>query len=76
MVNQGTEAGRRALLDFIADELRLGLGSAPGMDSATRSELLGLVDDLVELATGGAQTMAGEPGEPTPFDPIYLSVER
>jgi hypothetical protein len=74
MVTRSTGAGRQALVEFIADDLRLGLTSAAGLEPATRSQLLGLLDDLVEVANDGADDR--EPGDATPFDPIYLAVER
>ncbi len=66
--------GRRALFELIADELRLGLRSASGLDPASRSELLGLVDDLVEVA--GGHDDESVPGDMTPFDPIYRAANE
>jgi hypothetical protein len=59
----------RALLAFLADELRLELGGASGLDPRTRCELVGLVDDLVELAMG----LDARPSHAatTPFDGVY-----
>jgi hypothetical protein len=60
---------KRALLDLLADELRLGLGRASGLEPRTRCELVGLVDDLVELALGldARAPLAAT----TPFDRVY-----
>jgi hypothetical protein len=60
---------KRALLDLLADELRLGLGEASGLEPRTRCELVGLVDDLVELALG----LDARPSHAatTPFDHVY-----
>ena len=65
---------KRALLDLLADELRRGLGRAPGLDPAARCELVGLVDDLVELATG----LDARPSldATTPFDLVYREVQE
>jgi hypothetical protein len=60
---------KRALLELFADELRSGLGRAVALDPGARCELVGLVDDLVELATGldaGPSLDAA-----TPFDVVY-----
>jgi hypothetical protein len=64
----------RALLELFADELRGGLGRAAGLDPQVRFELLGLVDDLVELATGleARPLLDGA----TPFDVVYGEVQR
>jgi hypothetical protein len=74
VVTPSTSAGRRTLLDFVADELKRGLTSASGLEPATRSELLGLVDDLVELAGYRDDDFPLAPL--TPFDPVYLAVDR
>jgi hypothetical protein len=60
---------KRALLELFADELRGGLGRAAGLDAQVRCELLGLVDDLVELATGleARPSLDGA----SPFDVVY-----
>jgi hypothetical protein len=60
---------KRALLDLLADELRLGLGRASGLEPPTRGELVGLVDDLVELAMG-PDTRPSHAAT-TPFDGVY-----
>jgi hypothetical protein len=64
----------RALLELFADELRGGLGRAAGLDPQVRFELLGLVDDLVELATGleARPSLDGA----TPFDVVYGEAKR
>jgi hypothetical protein len=62
----------RALLAFLADELRLGLGGASGLEPRTRCELVGLVDDLVELAMG--LDARPSPAATSPFDRVYEEV--
>jgi hypothetical protein len=60
---------KRALLELLADELRLGLSRASALDLGSRAELAGLVDDLVELAVG----LDARPSShaTTPFDAVY-----
>ena len=64
---------KRALLDLLADELRRELGGAPGLDPRARCELVGLVDDLVELATG--LDARPSPDAITPFDLVYREAQ-
>ena len=61
---------KRALLDLLADELRRGLGRAPGLDPRAQCELVGLVDDLVELAMG-LDARPSLDATTTPFDLVY-----
>jgi hypothetical protein len=65
---------KRALLDLLADELRRGLGRATALDPAARCELVGLVDDLVELAMG----LDARPSldATTPFDLVYREARK
>ena len=65
---------KRALLEMLADELRSGLVRAVGLDPGARCELVGLVDDLVELATG----LDAQPSfdAATPFDVLYGEAQR
>lgn len=65
---------RRALLELLADELRTGLSRAAGLDPRVRRELVGLVYDLVELATG----LDARPslGVATPFDVVYEEAQQ
>jgi hypothetical protein len=60
---------KRALLELLADELRLGLSRVPGLDLGARGELAGLVDDLVELAMGLEARPSSD--ATTPFDVVY-----
>jgi hypothetical protein len=65
---------KRALLELLADELRSELGRAAGLDPRVRRELVGLVYDLVELATG----LDARPslGAATPFDVVYGEAQQ
>jgi hypothetical protein len=65
---------KRELLELIADELRNGLDRAAGLDPRVRRELVGLVYDLVELATG----LDARPslGVATPFDAVYEEAQQ
>jgi hypothetical protein len=65
---------KRALLDLLADELRVGLGRAPGLDRAARCNLIGLVDDLVELAMG-LETRPSLDAT-TAFDLVYREAQK
>ncbi|HZA78516.1 MAG TPA: hypothetical protein VE623_19220 [Acidimicrobiales bacterium] len=65
---------KRALLELLADELRLGLNRPSDLDAGARGELAGLVDDLVELAMG----LDARPSShaTTPFDAVYEEALR
>lgn len=65
---------KRALLELLADELRSGLRRAAGLDPRVRCELVGLVYDLVELATGLETQPSSDAA--TPFDVVYEEAQR
>jgi hypothetical protein len=65
---------KQALLDLLADELRRALGRVPCLNTRARSDLVGVVDDLVELATG--LDARPSPDAPTPFDLVYEEAQQ